>query len=124
MPEQRQIRVRAPEQIAVPPIPRTPAPATVANPQWEATPNNLSLSDVLNLSLENLNVVRVLNGFNATSTGRTIYDPAITNTNIDNARGIFDPNLVVNNNWQDNNRPLVIPDPGDPTQSLIVGRRS
>jgi outer membrane protein TolC len=124
MPEQRQIRVRTPEQIVVPPIPRTPAPATVANPQWDATPNNVSLSDVLNLSLQNLNVVRVLNGFNATTTGRTVYDPAITNTNIDNARGVFDPNLVVNNTWQDNNRPVGIPDPGDPTQSLIVGSRS
>ncbi|XZE20590.1 TolC family protein [Pirellulaceae bacterium SH449] len=124
MPEQRQIRVRSPEQIAIPPIPRTPVPATVSDPQWDATPNNVSLSEVLNLSLQNLDVVRVLSGINATSTGRTIYDPAITNTTIDAARGIFDPNVVVNNNWQNNNRPGAIPDPIDPSQSLIIGTRN
>jgi outer membrane protein TolC len=124
LPEQRSMTIRAPEQIPSAPIPRTPAPATVVTPQWDAQPVLLSLSDVLNRSLENLDVVRVLAGINATSTGQTIYDVAVNNTGIDAARGAFDPNLSLNNNFLQSDVPGALPDPLDPNQTLILGNRN
>jgi len=124
MPEQRSLSIRSPEQIRSVPIPRTPAPATVSLPQWDANPVYLSLSDVLNRSLENMDVVRVLTGVNANSTGRTIYDVPVNNTGIDAARGAFDPNLSLNNNFLQGDSPGAVPNPGDPNQTLIVGNRN
>jgi outer membrane protein TolC len=124
MPEQRALSVRSPEQLRPAGIPRTAAPATVNSPQWDVQTVPLSLSDVLNRSLGNMDAVRVLSGVNANSTGRTIYDVGISNTGIDAARGAFDPNLNINNNFLNGNSPGAIPDPGDPTQTLIVGSRN
>ncbi len=124
MPEQRTLSVRSPEQLRPVGIPRTQAPATVNSPQWDAQAVPLSLSDVLNRSLGNMDAVRVLSGVNANSTGRTIYDVGINNTGIDAARGAFDPNLNISNNFLNGNSPGAIPDPGDPTQTLIVGSES
>lgn len=124
MPEQRSLSVRSPEQLRPAGIPRTAAPATVNSPQWDVQAVPLSLSEVLNRSLGNMDAVRVLSGVNANSTGRTIYDVGINNTGIDAARGAFDPNLNINNNFLNGNSPGAIPDPGDPTQTLIVGSRN
>ena len=99
----------------------SPPPATVLDPQFDATPVYMSLSEVLNLSLQNMDVVRVLTGISANTTGRTIYDTAISNTTIDVARGRFDPSFNVNNSWLESNTPGAIVDPIDPTSSLIVG---
>ena len=121
LPEQRAIQVRSPQQLFGANIPTSPPPATVLDPQWEATPIPMSLSDVLNLSLQNMDVVRILTGVSATTTGRTVYDTAITNTGIDAARSRFDPTFNVNNSWLENNTPGAILDPLDPTQSLIIG---
>lgn len=121
MPEQRGFSVRSPEQLRPAGIPRTPAPATVNSPQWDTQAVPLSLSELLNQSLGNMNAVRVLSGVSASSTGRTIYDVGINNTGIDSARGAFDPNLSINNNFLNGNSPGAIPDPGDPSQTLIVG---
>ncbi len=57
----------------------------------------VSLDDAIRIALENAEVIRVLGGVTATSSGRTIYDPAIANTAIDQARGRFDPRLNINN---------------------------
>lgn len=124
LPEQRAIQVRSPGQLCSARIPDSVPPATVANPQWDDQPLQLSLSDVLSISLQNMDVVRVLTGVNATTTGRTIFDPAIANTGIDAARGAFDPTLFTNNNWLDSRTPTAIPDTIDPTQSRIVGNRN
>lgn len=124
MPEQRALSIRSPEQMRAAGIPRTPVPATVNSPQWDALAVPLSLSDVLNRSLGNMDAVRVLSGVNASSTGRTIYDVGINNTGIDSARGRFDPTLSVNNNFLQGNSPGAIPDPIDPTQTLIVGTQN
>lgn len=43
--------------------------------------------------------MRFLTGVGAVNSGQTIYDPAITNTGIDQALGRFDPAIQVNNNW-------------------------
>jgi outer membrane protein TolC len=124
LPEQRSLQIRSPDQLQMRRIPRTPPPATVFEPQWDDPATPLSLSDVLNQSLANLDAVRVLSGVSANASGQTIYDVAINNTAIDAARGAFDPNLVVNNNWLQSDRPLAVPDPVDPTQSQIIGSQT
>lgn len=121
LPEQRSTQVRRPEELFTAPIPYMPKPPTISDPRFDATPRYLSLSDVLNISLNNLEVVRVLGGVNATSTGRTVYDVAITNTRIDQQRGTFDPTLRVNNTWNQNENPIGFVNPGDPTQAFIGG---
>lgn len=124
LPEQRHLQIRSPDQLPLRPIPRTPPPATVLDPQWNAPGNQVSLSDVLNQSLANLDVVRVLNGVSANSNGQTIYDVAINNMAIDASRGAFDPNLVMNNSWSQTDRPIAVSDPIDPTQTQIIGSHS
>jgi len=124
LPEQRRVEIRDPSQLAPARIPNIQRPPTVSDLQSEQPPRNLSLSDALNTSLSNLDVVRVLAGITATSSGRTVYDVAITNSRIDQERGRFDPNLSANNGWTQNDLATAIPDPGDPTQSIIVGNRT
>jgi outer membrane protein TolC len=124
LPEQRSIQSRSPEQLSRSRIPLSPPPATVENPQWQAEPIIMSLSEVLTLSLQNMDVVRILTGINATSSGRTIYDPAIANTSIDAARGLFDPQLNVSNSWTQSNTPTAVPDLFDPSQTNIRGFRN
>lgn len=124
LPEQRALQIRSPDQLPSRPIPRTPPPATVTDPQWDANPVNLSLSEVLNISLQNLDVVRVLSGVTANSTGRTIYDVAINNTGIDVQRGLFDPNLSANNLWTQNRLPSAVPDLIDPTITNLESTRN
>ena len=94
-PEQRCMAIRDPSQICQVPLPEMPAPATVSHPGGELQPWNLSLDEAIRIALENADVIRVLGG----SSGRTIYDPAITNTQIDQARGGFDPTIVQRNNF-------------------------
>lgn len=93
-PEQRRMQIRAPSQLPRVRLPDVPAPPTVSHP-LEKVPLDLSLDDAIRIALENSEVVRVLTGAGATSSGSTIYDPAITNTQVDQARARFDPNFQV-----------------------------
>lgn len=103
-PEQRRIEVRAPEQIRPTPLPPTPAPPTVdtaeALQHWP-----LTLDDAIRIALENAVVVRVLAGQATIAAGPTIYDPAITNNQIDQERARFDPALFSNNAFVRSERP-------------------
>ncbi len=88
----------------------------------------LSLDEAIRIALSNAEVVRVLTGFSASSTGQTIYDPAITNTQIDQARARFDPNLnLLQSDWSRRETPGVsIPtdaggNPTDPNITVIEG---
>ncbi|GAB5402311.1 MAG: TolC family protein [Aureliella sp.] len=121
LPEQRRVQVRSPEQLCPAPIPRVQAPNTVARQSQLRAERLISLSEAINTGLANSNVVRVLSGLTATSSGRTVYDVAITNAGIDEARAAFDPTLVANQAWQRNETPVAIADPLDPNQSQIVG---
>jgi outer membrane protein TolC len=98
VPEQRHLALRDPAQLPGAPMPPIPAPETVSNPQ-QLQEKNLSLDEAINIALANSQVVRVLTGINAASSGQTIYDIAIANTSIDQARSVFDPVLNVNNSW-------------------------
>jgi outer membrane protein TolC len=98
-PEQRQVRYRDPSQFPAVPLPPSSPPPTVSSPPTGEV-RQLTLDDAIRTSLGNSEVIRVLvSGFFADTSGRTIYDAAITNTTIDEAQGRFDPTLQINNNW-------------------------
>jgi len=96
-PEQGRIVYRSPESLPWEPIPDFAPPRTVTNPDNGQPELQLSLDDAIRIALDNSEVVRVLAGFRAVSSGQTIYDPAIANTAIDEARARFDPTLSINN---------------------------
>lgn len=124
LPEQRRLDIRQPRQLPQAAVPITPRPATVNDPQFEAPFRHLTLNDAINVSLSNSEVVRVLAGVTASTTGRTIYDTAITNTTIDQQRAVFDPNLRLNNAWSQTEAPGAIFDPLNPTNAIIGGNQN
>src|SRR5262245_14560414 len=83
VPEQRRLDVRDPAQLPKVPIPPVPPPETVIQPAPPVTPKELSLDEAIRIALANSQVVRVLAGATVVSSGQTIYDPAISNTSID-----------------------------------------
>ncbi|HKB03154.1 MAG TPA: TolC family protein [Gemmataceae bacterium] len=90
--EQRDIAVRDPAQLPPAPLPPLPPPSTVDAPLPEsAPPRELSLDQAIRTALGNSKVVRVLVGETAVASGQTIYDPAISNTRIDQEQAAFDP---------------------------------
>src|SRR5262249_38283337 len=97
VPEQRRLDIREPSQLPPAPIPPVPPPETVTNRPPDVPPQELSLDQAIRIALANSQVVRVLAGANVVSSGQTIYDPAISNTLIDQARAVFDPAVAVNN---------------------------
>ncbi len=81
------------------PIPDIPRPATVANPETDLPERQLTLDEAIQIALANSEVVRVLAGVTAVSSGRTIYDTAIVNNRVDEAVSRFDPSVQINNDW-------------------------
>ena len=122
--EQRSISVRDPSQLPRSRIPESPPPSTVSNPQPDLQTVYLSLDEAIRAALGNTEVVRVLTGTTATTSGRTIYDPAVTNTTIDQQNARFDPTFSINNTWNRLENPQAIFDPAIPGQSLITGLRN
>lgn len=121
-PEQRTIRVRDPSQLPQYALPETPPPPTVTNRTQDLEPRYLTLDDAIRTALQNARVVRVLTGTTAVASGSTIYDAALTNTNIDQANARFDPKVSVNQSFNRLESPTAIPNPIDPSnQSLITG---
>ena len=126
-PEQRSIIVRDPSQLMPSRLPDSLPPSTVSHPQPELQPVQVSLDDTIRMSLGNVDVIRILVGTTATNSGRTIYDPAITNTAIDQQNAQFDPTLSVSNTWNRMENPQAIFDPlmpPPPTTSIITGVRN
>lgn len=120
-PEQRRMAVRPPTRLPKARLPRLPDPPTVSDSRPDLPSEHLSLDDAIRTALANSEVVRVLAGVTATSSGRTIYDPAITNTGIDQARGPFDPKVEVLNDFNRRETPRAGFDPGDPSRVIIGG---
>lgn len=121
LPEQRCTQIRTPAQLCNAPIPSIPRPPTITDPQTELPERLFSLSDAINTGLANLEVVRVLGGITANSTGRTVYDVAIANTRIDQQRAVFDPTFQTSSTWSQSESPNAFFNPADPTQALISG---
>jgi hypothetical protein len=123
MPEERSIHVRNPACLCKARIPAVGAPLTVDS-TGEVAEQLLSLDNAIRIALDNTEVVRVLAGVGAVSSGSTIYDVPITSTAIDEQRGRFDPSVSVGNLFNRFETPVGIEDPGDPTRTLITGTRA
>jgi outer membrane protein TolC len=120
LPEQRTIDYRDPAQLPPAPLPETVPPRTVADPRPDTPEWPMSLDEAIRIALENARIIRVLTGVTATASGQTIYDPAISNTNIDQEQARFDPTLKWDNTWSRTNTPIGAFDPTDFTRSLIT----
>ena len=101
----------------------TYGPPTISNLR-ERTDRLISLDETLAIALKNSEVIRVLAGNLAVSSGRTIYDPAIANATIDSERARFDPILIINNNWSQNESPNAFPNALVPTLTDIDGTKT
>ena len=121
LPEQRHLDIRSPSELGQVPVPATPRPATVNDLQFSLPAQFMTLNDAINITLANSQVVRVLGGVTATTSGRTIYDTSITNTNIDAQRALFDPNFRLNNVWNQIENPSANFDPFNPANAIISG---
>jgi outer membrane protein TolC len=120
-PGQRTIQYRDPSQFPFVPLPPSSPPPTVRQAP-EGDVRYLALDEAIRICLENDNVIRVLTGITATSSGRTIYDPAITNTTIDQQQARFDPFLTVNQSWDRFEPPSAFfVDPNNPAAGTVIG---
>jgi len=119
--EEHKIRYRDPASLPNVYIPPTPPPPTVRNPLPEDANRNLSLDEAILLALGDSEVVRQLAGAVAVSSGRTIYDPAIASTAIDQQRAAFDPFVDADNTWSQVEPPTATFDPADPSRAVIGG---
>ena len=122
--EQQCLSIRAPGHLNQVAAPTTPPPATVSDPQLDIPSKYVSLDDAIRTTLANSEVVRVLGGVTASSSGRSIYDTAITNTTIDQQRAQFDPNLRLNNTWNQTETPSSAFDPLNPLNAVIGGNQN
>jgi outer membrane protein TolC len=121
LPEQQSIDYRDPAQLPAAPVPTNlPSPRTVSDPRLGTEEWQLSLDEAIHIALVNAKVVRVLSGLSATSSGQTIYDPAITNTMIDQQQARFDPVLTSNNTGGRTDTPQATFDPLNPVQTAFT----
>jgi outer membrane protein TolC len=121
LPEQRRMEIRDPAQLPRARFADLPQPRTVSSPEADAEREQLSLDQAIRTALETTQVVRILAGVTAVSSGRTIYDAAITNTQIDTARSRFDPQFQLNNNFFRSDSPTGAFVPGDGRPPQIFG---
>src|SRR5262249_6971765 len=124
MSEQRHLQIREPEQLPKTNALDMPPPATVSDPQPNNTERPVSLNDAIRITVATSKVVRVLVGTTAVSSGKTIYDAAITNTTIDQQKATFDPTLTVNNTFNRTEPPFAVLNPLDPTGTSILATRT
>jgi outer membrane protein TolC len=120
-PERKCLEIREPGQLAQIQMPSVPDPRTVAPPEEEPEPWQMSLDTAIRIALSNSEVVRVLAGTSVTSSGRTVYDPAIANTDVDRARSVFDPTIGVGNQWDRTETPVGVSDAAAPSGTRIDG---
>jgi outer membrane protein TolC len=122
LPEQKTVAIRDPAMLPPAPIPPLPPPRTVAEKDPPQTGEwRLSLDEAIHLALINAKVVRVLTGLTAVSSGKTIYDAAITNTTIDQAQAAFDPTATHRTRYNHIETPGALLDPFHPGRSLLFG---
>lgn len=121
VPEQRQFDIRDPSMLPrTPGVPVPPPPTVTSLPPGEVR-KELALDDAIRIALENSKVIRVLAGVTAVSSNRTVYDPAISNTNIDAARAVFDPVISAQNTFSQSDQPQGVFDPLSPFGARITG---
>jgi outer membrane protein TolC len=123
IPEEPDVSFRDPTSFAPAPLPAMKRPRTVIDERYEEQTWMLTLDESIRVSLENGEVIRVLAGVTATTSGSTIYDASIVNPSIEQAKSRFDPRLIYNGTHNRNETPNAFIDPGDPTQAIITGPR-
>ncbi len=121
LPEQRHLEIRDPEHFHPLRIPDSPPPETVAHPLPRSAEVPLGLDDAIRTALANAQTIRVVTGTTVSPSGATIFDPAITNTTIDQQRARFDPTISSQNTFSRTETPQVVVNPGPPAQFGIVG---
>ena len=104
---------RLPDPTALPP--RTVATSTDCYGQQFL----ISLDEAIAVALSNAEVIRVLAGNTAVSSGLTVYDPAIQNTQVDVARALFDPQFAAGTSYNHGESYLPLPDVGQPSGVFI-----
>ena len=96
-PEQRHIEYRDGRVLCGEPIPPIERRVTVDQLATDRLVYYLTLDEAVAVSLANADVIRIVTGNLATNSGSTVYDAAITNTQVDQSRGRFDPVLSTQN---------------------------
>ncbi len=125
LPEQRHIDVRESTQFAPARSKPTAPPTTVATDGAEnQKERRLSLDEAIRVALANSDVIRVLAGVTATSTGQSIYSVAITNTGIDREQARFDPAVSSEHGFNRIEPPVAVLDPFDPAGARITGTQT
>ncbi len=119
--EQRSLAVRDPGSLRSVRIPEISPPNTVREPDEQLEAQFLSLDEAIRIALENAEVIRVLTGVSASTSGRTVFDVAIVNTDTDQQSAIFDPTLDVSTTLGKFDSPGATFDTLNPGQSLVVG---
>jgi outer membrane protein TolC len=121
LPEQTQLPIRDPSQLPSAPPPPLPPPRTVTDTQPQTGEWRMSLDQAIRIALKNANVIRVLTGISAQSSGRTIYDAPIFNTAVDVAQARFDPVVEWISRYDHTELPRATLNPfGDP-ETVILG---
>lgn len=122
--EQHNITWHAEQDVVQFRRPAGPAPVTVASDDAALSERLLPLDDAIRIALANADVIRVLTGLSATSSGRTIYDTAIASTPIDQAVARFDPVFSANSSWRKTETAGATFDPADPLRPLVGGTKT
>ena len=103
--DERHIRWHQEESVSVFHRGAGPAPVTVATEGIEQSERLMTLDETIRLTLQHSEVVRLLTGVSAVSSGQTIYDTAIATTPIDQAKAVFDPVFSANSAFRHNEFP-------------------
>ena len=117
LPEQQSSYVRSPSELPRASIPDVPPPPTVTESRVDTAVWQLSLDEAIRVALANSEVIRVLGGVAAVSSGRSIYDTAIAGTAVEEEQARFDPAVLANNRWDRLEQPTL-------SGSQIGGNRS
>jgi len=122
--EQRRVRYRDPTCLPDVYVAPTAPPPTVRDPLPQEAERMLPLDEAIRMALSDSDVIRTLAGAIAVASGRTVYDPAIINNNIDQQRAAFDPQLTARNTWTQNEPPSAFFDPINSGQTQFGGIQS
>lgn len=107
--DEKHIRWHRDEQVSLFRRGIGPAPVTVATRDAADPERFVSLDEAIQMALQHSDVIRVLTGVSASSSGQTIYDTAIATTPIDQAKARFDPVFSANSSFRHNESPFLNP---------------
>ena len=105
--DEKHIRWHQDEQVSLFRRGIGPAPVTVATRDAADPERFVSLDEAIQMALQHSEVIRVLTGVSASSSGQTIYDTAIATTPIDQAKARFDPVFSANSSFRHNESPFL-----------------